>query len=353
MMIEFQDLVVLSWNIRGAINLAGKRHVRELVRKHKLSIVILVETHCSFGSIERFWQGLGYEGTVISEAQGQSGGIWVLLERGSLYSVSVVDIFHQAVTFSVQVGNRKWIGTAIYASPIPTTREALWNHLGNLRNLVTDPWMLIGDFNEILHPSEVRGGSFSPRAAMFAGMMEQCGLIDLGSIGSFFTWFRKAAGHRPISKKLDRAITDRDWRHCFEEAYVENLCRLSSDHYPLLLRLKAPILDRKARPFRFQTAWLSHKDFPPLVKNAWSEGNHVIPHSLTCVRDEAIIVNRKVFGNITRRKQALEAQLRGIQKSLEYSDSISLAILEDDLQKEYSDVLKQEEMLWFQKSRDK
>lgn len=255
MMMEFQDLVFLSWNIRGAMNLTGKRHARELVRKYKPSIVILVETHCSFGSVDRFWQRLGYEGAAISEAQGHSAGILILLEKGSLYSVSVIDYFHQAVTFSIQVGNRKWTCSAIYASSIPANREALWSHLSNLRNSVIDPWMLMGDFNEILHQSEVRGGIFSPsRPAKFAGMMEQCRLIDLGSIGNTFTWFRKPTGCYPISKKLDSVISNRDWRHCFAEAYVENLCRLNSDHCPLLLRLKAPIPDRQARPFRFQAA---------------------------------------------------------------------------------------------------
>lgn len=316
MMIEFQDLVILSWSIRGAINLVGKHHIRELVRKYRPSIVILVETHCPFGSVERFWNTLGYEGSVISEAQGQSGGIWILMEKGSLYSVSAIDNFHQAVSFSIQVGNMKWVCTAIYASPIPATREALWCHLGELRASVIDPWVLIRDFNEILHPFEVRGGSYSPsRAAKFAGMMDLCGLIDLGSIGNSFTWFRKATGCRPISKKLDRVISDRNWRHCFAEAYVENLCRRSSDHCPLLLRLKAPIPDKHARPFRFQAAWLSHKDFPLLVRNAWREGNHIIPQSLNCVRDEAIIFNKKVFGNITRRKNSIEARLRGIQRT--------------------------------------
>lgn len=202
---------------------------------------------------------------------------------------------------------------AVYASPIPTNREALWSHLGNLRSSVLGPWMLIGDFNEILLPSEVLGGNFSSgRADKFAGMLEKCGMIDLGATGNAFKWFRWAIGSHPISKRLDRVMSDSDWRNCFSEAYVENLCRLKSDHCPLLLRLKATGLGRGDRPFRFQAAWFSHKDFLPFVRDAWSDGNHVIISSLNRVREEAIIFNSRVFSNIIQKKHSLEARLKGI-----------------------------------------
>jgi len=31
---DFEDLTILSWNIRGALSLEGRRHAKELVRKH-------------------------------------------------------------------------------------------------------------------------------------------------------------------------------------------------------------------------------------------------------------------------------------------------------------------------------
>ena len=56
------------------------------------------------------------------------------------------------------------------------------------RSYVHVPWMLVGDFNEVLLPTEVRGGSFSyHRASLFADVLEECGLMDLGSMGLKFT----------------------------------------------------------------------------------------------------------------------------------------------------------------------
>lgn len=94
MMIEFQDFSILCWNIKGAINVAGRRHTGELINKHRLSMVILVETHCAFDKAMNFWKKLGHVLGGCFEASGQSGGIWILVEMGSNYSVQVFDSFH-------------------------------------------------------------------------------------------------------------------------------------------------------------------------------------------------------------------------------------------------------------------
>jgi len=65
------------------------------------------------------------------------------------------------------------------------------------------------------------------------------------------------------------------------------------------------------------------------------------------VKEESLVFNKEVFGNIFRRKREYEARLRGIQKSLERCDSAALLVLQRQLLKEYEQVLFQEETLWF------
>lgn len=85
-------------------------------------------------------------------------------------------------------------------------------------------------------------------------VLDQCNLLDLGSIECKYAWFRKVEGARPISKRLDRALSDCDWRHRFPEAFVENLCRCHSDQCPIFLRCSAVIPKHSSRPFCFQAA---------------------------------------------------------------------------------------------------
>ena len=71
------------------------------------------------------------------------------------------------------------------------------------------------------------------------------------------------------------------------------------------------------------------------------------------MRNDSLKFNSEVFGNIHKRKRELEARIRGIEKRLETWDSASLSFLLQQLHKDYDEVLYQEEILWFQKSREK
>ena len=68
--------------------------------------------------------------------------------------------------------------------------------------------------------------------------MDACGLIDLGAMGPIFTWCRKIQGMNVVSKRLDRALANIDWRARFSEAFVENLTHLHSNHYLILVRCR-------------------------------------------------------------------------------------------------------------------
>lgn len=74
----------------------------------------------------------------------------------------------------------------------------------------------MGDYNEVLLPSEVRGGAFFPRKAQkLADLMDHCGLLDLGATGHYFMWTRRVEGEPTISKRLDRVLADCEWRNRF------------------------------------------------------------------------------------------------------------------------------------------
>ena len=101
------------------------------------------------------------------------------------------------ITVRLSYEGSVWVCNAVYASPIPSVKDRLWEHLGMDSQHISNPWMVLGYFNEILHSSEVRGGLFN-----------HCNLQDLGAIGHKHTWFRSKHGGRNICKRLDRVIAD-------------------------------------------------------------------------------------------------------------------------------------------------
>lgn len=61
--------------------------------------------------------------------------------------------------------------------------------------------------------------------------------------------------------------------------------------------------------------------------------------------------NKNEFGDIFKRKRKILARLSGIQKALEMHQTRNLLKLETNLSKQLDDILNQEELLLFQKSR--
>jgi hypothetical protein len=108
---------------------------------------------------------------------------------------------HQCVSVIVSKGNDKWLFSGVYASPVCTVRPVLWQYLENLSKDYVLPWLLMGDFNDILLPKEQRGGVFSvSKADVFAKNIDSCGLLDLGSFGSKFTWQGHCRGGRMVHR---------------------------------------------------------------------------------------------------------------------------------------------------------
>lgn len=260
---------------------------------------------------------------------------------------------HQAITFSITKGNKTWFVSAVYASPIFSMRCVLWQHLKNLRSRINNnPWVLLGDLNEVVQSNEVSGGTFShSRAQLMSSMMEDCNFMDLYTTGGFFTWRKNVQNAIHVRKRLDRCMGDVSWRVRFPNALVEVLTPHNSDHNPLLLSCsKAPSV--KSKCFHFQASWISHPEYGGLVQRTWNSTNGDATLKLNKIKDCSLLFNKHVFGNIFRRKRKIEGRLRGVHQQLDIFPFSTLIQLEKDLQQELSSILAQEELLWYQKSRE-
>lgn len=146
-------------------------------------------------------------------------------------------------------------------------------------------------------------------------------------------------------------IADIDWQLAFPHAIVEVLPPHASDHNPMLLSC-TKYKSKHAKLFHFQVAWITHPDYEALVYNTWSQTAGDAIAKLGSVSMHSITFNRDTFGNIFKKKRRLEARIKGIHTQLDLYPSSDLIHLEKDLQLEFSQVLEEEELLWFQKSQE-
>nr|GLL49392.1 uncharacterized protein LOC109193865 [Ipomoea trifida] len=98
-------------------------------------------------------------------------------------------------------------------------------------------------------------------------------------------------------------------------------------------------------------AWLTNNGLNDVVKNTWHT-EHDFFTNLSRMGNVLAGWNRTVFGNIHHKKKVILARLNGVQRRLANSPHGGLLKLEKKLMDEYHDILYQEELLWFQRSRE-
>ncbi|XP_024158077.2 uncharacterized protein LOC112165700 [Rosa chinensis] len=211
------------------------------------------------------------------------------------------------------------------------------------------PWMLIGDFNELVSSADKNGGSFTGKFGGLRNWINRNAMIDMGFQGSCFTW-----SNNRVKERLDRGFCNCSWRSLFDDAFIRHLPKTRSDHCPIVLQLCSNnSVNRRAAPFRFQAMWFSHANYNDFVSSTW---NSLSGNFSTRVQNLSIAFakwNKEVFGHLFQKKKNILARIGGIQKAKDRHENLFLLKLEADLIQEYESILNQENLFWRQKFRDK
>lgn len=117
-------------------------------------------------------------------------------------------------------------------SNLLSERLVLWDDLRKLR--VTAPWMITGDFNNVLRAKEREGGNTPSIQEMrpFVECLEDCGLTDMRSRGRTFTWTNNT-----IRSKIDRVLVNEGWIDVHPDVEAHFTAVGLSDHTKSPIRL--------------------------------------------------------------------------------------------------------------------
>ncbi|KAL5752459.1 hypothetical protein ACOSQ2_022966 [Xanthoceras sorbifolium] len=102
----------------------------------------------------------------------------------------------------------RWRFTGFYGEPKHNMRVHSWSLMRRLKGMCNLPWLICGDFNEVLRDNEKLGGVLRSYGAMpqFREVLDDCGLIDMGFKGSKFTWHNRQSNGDTIMERLDRGL---------------------------------------------------------------------------------------------------------------------------------------------------
>lgn len=170
-------------------------------------------------------------------------------------------------------------------------------------------WLLAGDFNDIVSADEQKDGGAAPitKISKFVDRINSCGLIDVDSVGTKYTW-RGPIFHddNHIFKRLDRALCDDLWRLRFPHAQVRVLARvLYSDHHPLLICPKGIAQNRRNHRFRFESVWLTDETYLDMVSNAWRY-DESLNHNLHSLEHLLVGWKQNTFAKVMNKKKRID-----------------------------------------------
>ncbi|KAK9933305.1 hypothetical protein M0R45_020506 [Rubus argutus] len=178
---------ILSWNCRGICNDTTTRALKDLISQTRPSIFFLIETKIShLNDFKALKRSLGFSQAKEVLSVGRSGGLGLFWSDE--VPLRVRDSSPRFIDAEIGGGSgdpcRRLTG--FYGHPRTNDRDLSWQLIRDLCDTDLLPWLLIGDFNEILNTGEnVDGPQRSERQMRgFREALGYCDLIDLGFTGS-------------------------------------------------------------------------------------------------------------------------------------------------------------------------
>jgi hypothetical protein len=312
--------------------------------------MFLSETHLDEYLAECLRRRLNMDVKIVNPSDGRSGGVILLWKR----DITIEQIFSAPKFIDVKVIERPdkvWRLTGMYGEPKWEDKYKTWDKIRELNAQSALPWLIIGDFNEILFSHEKEGGNPRPPTYMqaFRDTLTDCGLEDLGFIGDQFTWKRGR-----IRERLDRAVANGPWLMMHPGATLQHLGYTKSDHRPILLdtEYQAVGSSQRAGPRRFEAKWIREEGFRSAVEQAWAnagtDATGGVLSKLSRMHDALHAWDKSILKKPKRR-------LRRAQQRLETAMNGPLTEENENLAKEMASLvellLEQEEIHWLQRSR--
>ena len=121
-----------------------------LVHTYKPKLVFLSETRKSDEYVNNLRWRLGLRHCIVQPGIGKSAGIVLFYEEGVEIKEIAVGPRYIYVLIRLSPNAMQWRGTFVYGEPKSHERHHMWELLRRIRNNSSEPWLMIGDFNETM-----------------------------------------------------------------------------------------------------------------------------------------------------------------------------------------------------------
>lgn len=346
------EMIIISWNVRGLSAKIKKSSLRKLINAHDPKLIFIQETKLEVinpRTINSIWRTANVD-WIFSPSNGNSGGL-LIMWRTDYFVIESHNAEKNwiAIVGTIPSMNFKGFLINVYNPCDREDKAVVWNELAAFHEATKPPCLVLGDFNEILDPSERGSGHVSQMGINdFKNFIDKTQLTEIPAKNGWFTWFRGNA-----KSKLDRLLVNAEWILTFPTLQVSIQKRSISDHCPLLIQ--SSDVNWGAKPFRFQNCWLTHPGCMRIIQEVWQSSPSMnFIEKLKEIKVRLKEWNKHEFGNIDQKITVYEDIIYEFDLA-----SNSRNLTEDELaerreaQTNLWTWLKRKEIFWAQNSRAK
>lgn len=269
---------LFCWNVRGFNISSHRRGFKKWVKETKPLFGGIIKTHVKQPKEKKFISELLHGWSYVENYDFSFlGKIWVVWDPS--VQVIVVAKSLQMITCDVLLPDTqsRMVVSIVYASNDKGQRKDLWKEIVNLAlspAVDSMPWIVLGDFNQILNLEDHSNGSslnISRRMRDFRSCLLDSNLFDLVYKGNTFTWWNKY-GSRPVATKIDRVLVNDKWNSIFPLAFARFGEPDFSDHTSSEVVFDVTVQKVK-RPFKFFNYLLQNQDLSNMIRELWYSFN--------------------------------------------------------------------------------
>lgn len=215
--------------------------------------------------MENLVEELGFYNMHSVEPVGKSGGLALMWKES--VSVKVIQANRRMIDVSIPWQDKSFFLTCVYGGPVKRDRGGVWERLQRIAIDREGPWMMTGDFNELVDPTETKGGAFRKESECIEFQQ---------TLRIYGMWEKRHAGYRYgirnevlVQCRLDRTVANQEWMEMFPESQARYLKKIFSDHSRLITSMMGESWKQWAS-FKFDQRWIKRKGFRKVVEYCWN-----------------------------------------------------------------------------------
>ncbi|XP_062076217.1 uncharacterized protein LOC133780570 [Humulus lupulus] len=247
--------------------------VKRLISSLRVGLVGLLETKVKASNLGALYLRMFSGWCFSSNNAWNNRGRIIMSWNPAMFDVNIEFCTSQLMHSEVQSknGRERFKVTFFYGFNEEGNREDLWRNLKDLATGICGPWVMMGDFNDILHGEERIGKKDKTRKSKsFQECVEVCQMEDIKFSGNFYTWNNKQGSDTKVYSKIDRVMGNQQWLQKFISAKVVFMSEGCYDHSPAVLSVY-PDLKIGKFPFKYYRMWNKAPGFSEKIEQNWRQ----------------------------------------------------------------------------------